>query len=359
MMNNAGTVSQLAPKRIHWALKILEIVFDTYAIVLILFLALMLITPRPWFVEMLCNLLDWALLPSVPLLIILIVLRRWRSLVIWSIPAIAFMILFGGLFLPALGVHKASENNASNMHLRMMTWNLYGMVNVDRHSQIEILRNSSADIITLQEVTAEIVPLIETELSELYPYRILAPGGPSGTGLLSKYPIESEDVFLLPPSTLNNCKAVLNLNGVSITVICAHPPPPLSFKAFNYKSSRSVAINEIIQIASQSHPVLVMGDFNISDQSTIYKLIPESGLKDTFREAGWGFGPTWPVRFHGFRHFSPVVRLDYIWHSKEFMPISIKVGQGAISDHLPVIADLILQVAPAAQTSADHLTDLH
>ena len=47
-------------------------------------------------------------------------------------------------------------------------------------------------------------------------------------------------------------------------------------------------------LETESLPYLVAGDFNTSDQSVSYQLLHDK-LGDTFREAGIGFGGSWPV----------------------------------------------------------------
>jgi endonuclease/exonuclease/phosphatase (EEP) superfamily protein YafD len=87
-----------------------------------------------------------------------------------------------------------------------------------------------------------------------------------------------------------------------------------------------------------------MGDFNITDMSQVYRVLTGAGLKDTFREVGWGFGLTWPGRIQPPNEwFTPLVRLDYIWHTDEFHAESSWVGSHTASDHLPLIADFVYE----------------
>jgi vancomycin resistance protein VanJ len=325
------------------ALKIASAVLDFCALGLILFLILMLIPRRPWFVEMLSSFLSWALLPSLFVLIVMTAMRRWRSAALWIVPTIAFFVLFGELFLPGLRSKPIDDFDeiASGRHLRVMTWNLKGNTLSDPQPQIDILRDSGADIIALQEVSHDSAPAIEAQLADLYPYRVLFPMGVAGTGLLSKYPIESREVFQLTPGALYHCKVVLDVDGEPITVISAHPAPPLSLSQFRYYSLRRSEIGALVQMASQGGPVLLMGDFNITDQSSLYPLLTDSGLHDTFREAGWGFGPTWPARLQPIGRFCPLLRMDFIWHTDDFQALSVRIGRRAVSDHLAVIADLV------------------
>ena len=221
---------------------------DFYAVVLIVFLALMLIPARPWFVELLCNVLDWALLPSAPILIILLLMRKWRGAVLWTVPTIAFFVLFGELFLPGLRSFHVdlSAIDPSATRLKVMTWNLNGDYSADRQPQIDEIRDSGADIIAIQELSQDTSSLIDAKLADIYPYRILKPMEVAGTGLLSKFPIKSQDVFQPAVDSFYFTKAVLDINGVPITVFSAHPPPPISIRELRIHSERYREVTSLL-----------------------------------------------------------------------------------------------------------------
>jgi vancomycin resistance protein VanJ len=335
-MKNLKTKQKSSRDKIRQVLKVLAIVLDIYAVGLIAFLLIMLLPVRPRIVEILCNLLDWALMPSLLMVIIFTALRRWHKVALWMIPAFAFILLFGGLF-----VLKGHALNLPGTHLKVMTWNLMGSIDENHQEQIDILRDSGADIIALQEVSQSVTDLIDTQLVELYPYRVLYPKDVQGTGLLSKYPIESDNIVLPAPEGFYSLKAVLDINGAKVTVLSMHPRARLIYSQNIYTKSGSKHLNDLLNLLSLNGPVLMMGDFNMSDQMSDHKLLTQRGYTDIFREVGWGFGFTWPVRYSIARHLEPFIRIDYIWHTEEFKAGSVRVGKGAVSDHLPVIAELV------------------
>jgi len=340
-MKETAVSQERERRRAGSASRVATLIANIYGVALIILLVMVFLPWRLWFVEVLSDLLEWVLLPSIPVVIVFIVLRDRRSVAIWSIPTLAFLYLFGGLFLPSW--KPAPDSTASSQHLRVMTWNLYGKDGLDRTPQVDILQNSGADIIALQEVTEDATELIDSRLSDLYPYRILVPGGIGGTGLLSKYPIETREIFVAAPGAFNCIKALLNVNGKPITVMNVHPQPRYMLLQLVYTAQGSPQINSLLNMLPLDGPTLMIGDFNLTDQSSDYKVLARSRLHDAFREVGWGFGVTWPVRAGRLNRFMPVARLDYVWHTDEFEAQSIRVGSRAISDHLPVIADLIFQ----------------
>ncbi len=75
------------------------------------------------------------------------------------------------------------------------------------------------------------------------------------------------------------------------------------------------------QVATVTVPVIVLGNFNMSDQSMsdqsrAYSALTTS-LQDSFREAGTGMGRTFPnnLRLGRVRVPGPLVRIDYVFHS--------------------------------------------
>lgn len=318
---------------------------DYLAYPVIIFLPLMLIPERPWLVELLSSLLCIVLLLASIVFLVMIALRRWRSAAIWTIPTLAFIFLFGELFLPSFTPkHTCDPAGPSCTHLRVMTFNMLGGPIPDRQRQIDLMRDSGADIIALQEVNGGGVDAIESHLADIYPYRVLFPNGVGGTGIISRFPIEDHEFFMLTVDALNNTIATIDVDGRPITVFSAHPRPPLSMAELSADSQRLEEITALVELATIGGPALLMGDFNITDQSAIYPVLTGAGLKDSFREVGWGLGVTWPARLQPpVAWFVPLVRVDYIWYTDDFTAVSAWVEHHALSDHLAVTADLVLE----------------
>ncbi len=319
---------------------------DAIALVLLLFLILTYFPTRFWVVDTLANLLHWMLLPSLVVTIYMAVKRNWLRTGLWGIQALAFIILFGELFLPALGPgHQCSSfPDSSCRHLKVMAFNLLARPEVERQVQIDRIKDSGSDIVTLQELNDPSAGMIEDQLSELYPYQVLYPKGIAGSGILSKYPILSHEVSKLGNGIIYHARAEIDLGFGEITVVSAHPPPSVAPTEVLYNSRALDEINELIDIARESGPTLLMGDFNITDQSSDYKYLARSGLKDAHREVGWGFGSTWPaLNPFNSKRLLPSMRIDQIWFTEGFVAESIRTEPGTNSDHLPVVADIVFE----------------
>jgi endonuclease/exonuclease/phosphatase (EEP) superfamily protein YafD len=79
----------------------------------------------------------------------------------------------------------------------------------------------------------------------------------------------------------------------------------------------------------------------MSDQAVIYGDLA-ARLGDSFREAGAGFGMSWPAGLSEELPdiLPPLMRLDYVWHSGHFRAVNADQGPDLGSDHLPLVATL-------------------
>jgi endonuclease/exonuclease/phosphatase family metal-dependent hydrolase len=89
----------------------------------------------------------------------------------------------------------------------------------------------------------------------------------------------------------------------------------------------------------EERPFIVCGDLNSTSHSWVYAYLAR-GLTDSFRKAGAGWGGTFPAR-------APLLRIDFVLASKEWEVREAQVGSALSSDHVPVIADLVLRSGEA------------
>ncbi|TVR76916.1 MAG: hypothetical protein EA409_12565 [Saprospirales bacterium] len=102
----------------------------------------------------------------------------------------------------------------------------------------------------------------------------------------------------------------------------------------NYQRSSAMRVNQVETILEHSkespYPVIIMGDINDLPISYTYRKL-SYGKKDSFLEAGRGFGVTYlgPV---------PLLRIDAIFTDPEFKTIDHQLIAEPFSDHKPVVA---------------------
>lgn len=202
-----------------------------------------------------------------------------------------------------------------------------------------MLKDSSADIVGLQEVTASQARGIEDILNEKYPHKLLFGRGIPGKGLLSKFPIAHHE-HLPFDEERPDLRVTLDINGSPLTVIVAHPTPP-RFRKMRYDFTIVTRghFDSLVDACTTEDPTILLGDFNMIERHAFYSRFVELGLIDAYRSVRSTRGFTLPQRIGSVRAI-PFLRIDYIWHTKHLKATDAWVGVDAGSDHLPVIARL-------------------
>jgi len=83
------------------------------------------------------------------------------------------------------------------------------------------------------------------------------------------------------------------------------------------------------------YPYIISGDFNDTPSSFAVNQMAK-GLKNAFREKGFGLGRTYNGDF-------PNYQIDYIMATPHFDVLSYLVIEKKLSDHYPVVSDLVLR----------------
>lgn len=280
---------------------------------------------------------------ALPLAFCLILLRTRIALATLILLTILFLTA-NPLFPQLSAILPAGNQGAA---VSMMTFNL-GWELTSPELLAQTIADSQADVVAVQEVTAQAATILTRELAATYPYRILDPAAGT-TGLLSKLPIVSYQ-WLTPPRGRPFPRVVVDQGGAQWHIFPIHfyPPGILWWERLHLPRGLIEADLEaevaylLQQIAAVSGPVVVLGDFNMSDQSRAYSAMT-SRLQDSFRQAGMGLGRTFPNNFRlaGVPIPVPLVRIDYVFHSTHLETTSAAVhcvaGQ---SDHCAVMVYL-------------------
>ncbi|MBA3874015.1 MAG: endonuclease/exonuclease/phosphatase family protein [Anaerolineae bacterium] len=276
------------------------------------------------------------ILPAVILLPLSLLLRR-RWLVIELIaPFLFFISNYGGQFLP-----RNINVPAEAPRLNLLSFNI-NKDNQHTDDVIRIVRESNADVVAIQELSTWVADGFNTQLATLYPYRALHPQADfSGQGILSRYPLSADEYWQI---NLGHQSLQMDWNGQPVAFFNVHPIHPLRGIQFDGQS-RAEEIDEMLRRASTvSDPVLIAGDFNMTNLSDDYGRVTEH-YDDTYQQVGWGMGfgfPNFDYAFH-IKYLPPIARIDYIFHNDHFQAVSMRVGtDSGGSDHFPVYATFAL-----------------
>jgi vancomycin resistance protein VanJ len=203
----------------------------------------------------------------------------------------------------------------------------------------QVLRESEADIIGLQEITVKQAEMLDMLLPAAYPYRVLYGEGIPGKGILSRFPIvDTHRLHFFPNRP--DLWGQIDVGGRMLQLVNGHPWPPRAHRNGYYQGPETREhIRNLLALATTGRPTIVVGDFNFTDRSGVYAEFAEAGLTDAFQAAGKGRGGTLPVHVRGIP-LTPVARVDYILHTAHFRTEEAWVGSSTGSDHRPVLARL-------------------
>ena len=315
-----------------------------YAIGLLALAALWaVVEQRIWWLD-LAN--TFALLLFAPLLILLpaalLIRSRWMMASLAAVLAL-FVTLFGARFMPPAAAP------ASGSPLRIMTFNqLFSNKRVPE--LIAAIRAQQADIVGLQELSEPVANALKAQLSDVYPYQVLAPGNQSGLGLISRYPFQSSSAS----NSVRGQRVTIQLDGQTVTILNIHlAAPAIKIRKIPRLGVPVIAgydpgsptrqvgrlAGEVDQVAG---PLIVLGDFNTSDREPRYAQLA-ARMHDAFRETNWGFGFTFPdhKRMGPLTFPFPLVRIDYVWSKGGVLPAASHVEcNNTGADHCFLVADL-------------------
>lgn len=108
----------------------------------------------------------------------------------------------------------------------------------------------------------------------------------------------------------------------------------------NNRDLRKKELSVVLQVLEQttpfpSRPTLFGGDFNSSATDVVHRQLTRD-FEDTFAESGRGWGDTFHRRF-------PILRIDHIYATRHFNPVSSGTVATKTTDHRMVISDLLLR----------------
>ncbi|MEV7867760.1 endonuclease/exonuclease/phosphatase family protein [Streptomyces sp. NPDC088124] len=251
------------------------------------------------------------------------------------LPVTAWLSLFGGLL---------SDKSHPSTDLTVVSHNV-GAGNPDPAGTARDLAASGAEVLALEEVTAQAKPLYEKELEKAYPYHTV-----QGTvGLWSKLPLSdtrpvdiSMDYGPLGDTKPADVKMAYNralrttvaTDRGPLTVYVAHLGSVRVFPRNGFwtdsRDRGAQALGKAIA-ADRSERVVLLGDLNGTLDDRAFAGIT-SRMNSAQEAAGDGFGFSWPTTF-------PVARIDQIL-VRGVQPTSSWVLPATGSDHRPVAAGI-------------------
>jgi endonuclease/exonuclease/phosphatase family metal-dependent hydrolase len=221
----------------------------------------------------------------------------------------------------------------------------------DLEKTAEVIRQSGADVIGLQEVDRyysnrskgeDTIGRLSSMLGMHYAYGAnvdrppVQPGLPRsqyGTAVLSKYPMVQQHNHSLtsygqePRGLL---ETLIKVNGISVYFYCTH----LGLDAEQQQTQTEEILSLMAQ--KQNHPLLLVGDFNATPDSSDIRRLAQL-FQEPFADQPYAY--TFDSR-------NPHAKIDYIWANDKWLlgdrhPAQVIPVQA--SDHFPIVCDLYLK----------------
>jgi endonuclease/exonuclease/phosphatase family metal-dependent hydrolase len=274
------------------------------------------------------------------------------------------------------------KNNADStvtggtLPIRMMTYNVHNFnglnqpINLPAYTSIlNLIKQQNPDIITFQEFHQQnaqyhICDSLKKVMHNAdYYFEPFEKTGHDSTGLaiFSRLPILNKGVVRLSAEECDNQAIYVDLKtaGSIVRVYCVHLQSVkfdtsdegfvqkfnlTDFRAmskiydklgiaFKTRSSQTTVITQHAKMCK--YPYVFAGDFN--DSPISYSVGQMSAnLKNAFREKGSGIGVTYNQNI-------PALQIDYIMVSNTLKVINYHIIKQKISDHYPVLSELILK----------------
>jgi endonuclease/exonuclease/phosphatase (EEP) superfamily protein YafD len=272
---------------------------------------------------------------------------RWRGI------AFATALIF---LWPVMGFSVGHSDSGSG-RIRLMTYNIKAYLNFHEiggfDDAISEIQRYDPDIVVMQD--AEMLRATDTSDSSLV-RRVAGSRAVYVFGqyvVASRLPVRDCNVgsiaYSEQPHTYVHC--IVMAHGQEVDLYTAHFLSPRNglnalrgsgIKAYgDWQASveaRMLQAAKLAQaLANHPRPAIVAGDLNAPEQSMIVRTLLDTGLRDAFSSAGWGYGYT---HGHSLRPHISTIRIDHILVSPEIGVADCFVGGEKGSEHRPVIADL-------------------
>jgi vancomycin resistance protein VanJ len=280
------------------------------------------------------------LAPSMVLLSLCLLLRRWRQAGGHVLSAIV------GVGLLFSGVYRWPDSGGRGA-FRVMTWNVMGL-DGDPDGVLAAIRRERPDVLMIQEANRAHGPEPVTWLLARLPGWHSVRGG--DVAILAPYSLTAPRQFTLGPRDTSRVALLTSLraDGRELSVLTVHfntglPRQPFE-RAWNHPrrnmaeaaAVRKEQADHLVDIVAHTgHPLILGGDFNSPPDAYACQVLSPP-LRSAFTTAGAGFGWTFPSSH-------PVLRIDHLFVSGEFEVQRSRVLPELASDHRPLVADLSWQ----------------
>jgi len=273
--------------------------------------------------------LPLVLLAAYPLLVAAVLLRS-------GVLQAAAVLLIGAhvvLVAPSLRAAPVPDVAADVPRLRVVVANLY-VRNPEPERAGAALRALRPDVLVVPELDGRgLVALRSSGLLADLPYRVTQQDvGQESVGLFSRRPLRDLELRRVGGRVLP--RATVEVGGVPVRLLAAHPLPPLGGLGPLWRVSLQDLAAEAARLGL---PAVVAGDLNADRDHAAFRGLLDAGLRDAHDEVGRGLARTWPAGL-------PLLHLDHVLvrdaPQARLVPLAVREVDVPGSDHRGVVADL-------------------
>ena len=270
------------------------------------------------------------------------VIRPPLTMVDWlilgsMIGVVLWQFTWVGPYLPgaARAVQSCNGTEASNERLALLTANVL-LTNREADRFLEIIHETSPDVVLAVEVDEWWTERLWSGVRARYPHKICYPlSNGYGLALFSRLELVQPQIRFILDDAIPSIRTEVRLrSGATVSVYGVHPRPPAVLQD---STERDVELLRVaMEIKDRGTAAIVLGDLNdVAWSPTTLQFMNAGNLLDPRR--GRGFYNTYPARWPGFRY-----PLDYVFCTRHFRICSMKVLPSFGSDHLPLVAELVV-----------------
>ena len=299
------------------------------------------------------------IIANVLLLIYWLIRRRWLFSLIPIVTLACCIPYSGTIFQFGFGNDKNSQQSGltiASYNVAMFNRETSGFIAQDILAE---MRRQNVDVLCMQEYNEISGDKKNSDsYKEYFPYMAV---GRNDMVIYSRYPIMNQKTISFEETNNSAMWADIDIKGNEFRVFNVHMQTTginrtlhqvnkfskqnqeidnnRVLKAIygNYMLGMMFRVGQAITVANERHnsklPVILCGDFNDVPYSYVYNTLL-GDLVDGFKECGKG----WMYTFRG----KKAVRIDYIFHDKQFKGIDYYKTEITYSDHYPVFMRIAL-----------------
>jgi endonuclease/exonuclease/phosphatase (EEP) superfamily protein YafD len=206
--------------------------------------------------------------------------------------------------------------------------------NAEYAALLREIQDANPDVIVLVEFTPNWRrAYLQSPFFAGYPYGNGMKNEATGTAnVFSRLPLENEKQNWFAGRGLETFE--IPVGSETLHVIGVHSPRPMNFRSDDYDGFWK---STIPLIQREKGPLVVVGDCNATQFSSVYQQLTADRLRSAHQDRGRGYAVTWPNGEYG---IPSLIRIDQAFLSPEIECLGIKEGEGLGSDHKPLILDI-------------------